>query len=80
MLLCHGKFRRRNKMSRIKRLIPLVLIMIATLIFISSTYIENIDRFSRITISVVANIIYFIAVILIIRRSFIKSNEKLKNK
>lgn len=62
-------------MSRIKRLIPIFLIIIAAFIFISSTYIENIGCFSRYTISVVTDIIYLIAVILIVRRSFIKNNE-----
>jgi hypothetical protein len=75
MPLCNGNFDEGKGMSRIKCLIHICLIIIAIFIFISSTYIESIGRFSRNTISVVTDIIYLIAVILIVRRSLIKNNE-----
>jgi len=59
-------------MNRINRFMPLVLIIIATMIFISATYVEETDRSFRIVIGILANSFLTIAVLLIIRGRFEK--------
>jgi hypothetical protein len=55
-------------MDKTKRtFIPLVLIILASVIFLSATYIENIDRFARVFIIVVCNTMYASALIMIVR-------------